>query len=235
MLAYSKEFNNIYYRAYEQLLINTPLISAFLPLTHIVNSMEEVIRLLQTGDEGAFTTIFQTYWKKLYAAAYRRVADEQVAQDIVQEIFMQLWEKRDTLNLRAENLEFYLLRSVKNKVINYFTSGKVRSAMLEQLARQYEDISTSPHIPGKYQKVEDYINSQIEALPESMRTIFIMRSKDLSIKQISETLNIAEQTVKNNISKALRLLRKSLDEKQIDQDLLLIFTAVLLTGQLTLN
>lgn len=68
--------------------------------------MPDLIDRLQKSDEQAFADIFQAYWKKLFAAAYRRVNDEQLAQDITQEIFMQLWDKRESLNVTTANLEF---------------------------------------------------------------------------------------------------------------------------------
>ncbi|WP_157986673.1 RNA polymerase sigma-70 factor [Chitinophaga alhagiae] len=192
--------------------------------------MQDLISLLQKGDEQAFTAIFNTYWQQMFAAAYRRVSDEQVAQDITQNIFLQLWERRDTLSLRQETLEFYLLKSVKNKVINHFTSSQVKRAVLEKLARQFENIASRPYILREHEKLESHIDACIDQLPEQMRTIFIMRSNRLSIKQIAENLNIAEQTVKNNITKALRLLRESLHKNPIDEDLMLLFATVLLTG-----
>jgi RNA polymerase sigma-70 factor (ECF subfamily) len=192
--------------------------------------MQNLISLLQKGDEQAFTTIFNTYWQQMFAAAYRRVSDEQVAQDITQNIFLQLWEKRDTLSLHEENLEFYLLKSVKNRVINHFTSSQVKRAVLEKLAKQFESMASRPYILREHEKLENHIDACIDQLPGQMRTIFIMRSNRLSVKQIAENLNIAEQTVKNNITKALHLLRESLHKNPIDEDLMLLFAAVLLTG-----
>src|ERR1700744_4970625 len=104
--------------------------------------MQEVIYRFREGDEQAFGVIFNTYWKRLFAAAYRRLGDEQLAEDITQEVFMKLWDRKEALRLSGENLEFYLLKSVKNRVINHFSSSKVKKAVLERVIHRMEGIQS---------------------------------------------------------------------------------------------
>ena len=191
--------------------------------------MLDVVNRLRSGDEQAFSHLFHTYWKKLFSVAYRRVNDEQLAQDITQDVFMQLWDKRETLNINSSNIEYYLLKSIKNKVINHYTSAQVKQSVLNKVMERMEQIQDEIYDPKRYQELENYVDDQIEQFPQTMKAVFLMRSEQLSIREIASRLNLSEQTVKNNTTEALHRLKRSLHKKFSKEDILIISILALLT------
>ncbi len=174
--------------------------------------MQLLINRFREGDSLAFNEIFDQFWEKLYLAALKKTGDEHVAQDIVQEIFIGLWDRREVINLDAETIEAYLFKSVKNKVINHFISSKGKPVGLESITGEPEEISPVLFSQRRYEELESLIKEEVEKLPGNMKTIFQMRDDKLSIKQIALNLNLAEQTVKNQITEALKILRKKIKD-----------------------
>lgn len=184
---------------------------------------DDIVIRLQSGDPAAFTSIFECYWKQMFQAAYSRVNDEQLAKDIVQNIFLQIWDRRATLSLSSGTLEFYLLRAVRNQVINHYTSSKVKEAVLQKVMERMEAMCTDSQDLKRYLELEKFVDDQIESFPETMRAVFLLRSDHFTIQQIAATLNLAEQTVKNNITEAGRRLRLALSKEFSDDQLILLF------------
>lgn len=184
---------------------------------------------LRRGSAQAYTVLFERYWKLLYAVAYRRVQDDDLAQDIVQEVFMRVWDKREKLAIEPAYVEYYLLKAVKHRVINHFASQRAKVGALEQVMRRMGDLSTTAYEPSRYLELERFLDEQVEQLPETMRAVFLLRSDHHSIGAIAKKLNIAEQTVKNHLTEAAHRLRKSLLKKFSDEEFagLVIIAALL--------
>ncbi|WP_257668800.1 RNA polymerase sigma factor [Parapedobacter tibetensis] len=184
---------------------------------------------LRSGDTSAYTMVFRKYWEFLYAVAYRRLQDEALAQDVVQDVFMRVWDKRESLAFTPEYLEYYLLKAIKNRIINHFASQRVKAYVLEQVLHRMESMSAQPYQPSRYLELERFLDEQVNTLPDTMRAVFLMRSDNLSIRAIASKLNIAEQTVKNNLTEASHRLRRSLRKKFADEEFagLLVIAAYL--------
>ena len=155
--------------------------------------------------------IYHNYWETVLDSAYRRVRDEEVAQDITQEIFISLWENRERLTITG-TLGAYLQGAVKYKVINYFKSAIVKDQYQEDLALLTADqIGVSAENSLMLKDLNKEIDDALEYLPEKMRLIFRMsRMQEKTIREISEELNLSAQTVKNQISAALKVLKERL-------------------------
>lgn len=155
--------------------------------------------------------IFNLHWEALFDAALKRIGDENIAQDITQEIFISLWENREQIALSGD-LVAYLHGAVKFKVINYFRSNSIkkdhRTELTTLMQQQYADSADDLLIlHDTQQEVEDALMQ----LPERMRlVVFMSRKQEKSIKEIAAELNISAQTVKNQITAAMKLLKKSL-------------------------
>lgn len=91
-----------------------------------------------------------------------------------------------------------------------------------------EEMQDEVHDPKRYRELESFVASEVDRFPQTMKAIFLMRSDQLSIRQIAQNLNLAEQTVKNNITEALNRLRSSLNKKFMDEDLAVLFVAATL-------
>lgn len=187
-----------------------------------------ILQQLKDGDSQAFTIIFERYWQVLFAVAYRRLEDEPVAQDMVQEVFMNIWDKRKDLNITTENLEFYLLRSIKNKVINYYSSQQVKQDVLRNVMYRMQMIVNEQYDHSKYIELERFVDDEVDNFPNTMKAIFLMKSDGHSIKSIAEKLNIAEQTVKNNHTETSRRLKAAILKKFSDEEMAIVFVTVLM-------
>lgn len=192
-----------------------------LPLLQI---SELKLQSLKEGDSKVFNEIFDTYWQKLYAAAYSRIKDEQQAQDIVQDVFIHIWDRREHLSLKSETLEFYLLKSVKNRVINFYYKEKVRKHALSETLAFAGELENIAGFEERYPEMEIFVNSKIKELPTSMKRIYLMKENNYSIKEIAKHFNLAEQTIKNNITEASHRLRTALKKKFNAEYVLLVLS-----------
>ncbi|MGQ7855473.1 RNA polymerase sigma-70 factor [Pedobacter sp. WC2501] len=155
--------------------------------------------------------IYQFYWGDIFDAALKKTGDEALAQDITQEIFISLWENHKTINLSG-SLAAYLHGAVKYKVINYFRSGSIKEQHQTALAALMDEQHTAAADDKLILKeLHLEVDAAIALLPEKMQLVFSMsRKQEKSIKEIAAELNVSVQTVKNQISAALKLLKKSL-------------------------
>ncbi|PVH24320.1 RNA polymerase sigma factor [Sphingobacterium corticibacter] len=188
--------------------------------------MEEstYITRFRDGDPMAFTYFFDSYWEQLYTIAYRHLQDEDTAKDIVQELFIHLWERRTLISTDYPTLGPYLFKALKNKILNYYALEKVRKQVLDQAIQRMDTFtrsggSTMQH----YMQLEEIVDSAVAKLPKLVQAVYLMRLDDCSISQIAQTLNIAEQTVKNYLSDAKRILEKDITKRFADHDVILFF------------
>lgn len=173
---------------------------------------EEIVRLLKLGDTAAYDLLYERYWKKLYVHVSNRIRDEAASKDIVQNVFINIWERKETLVIHT-SLEQFLMGSAKFQVLNYFRSEKAEGQVLDYTLRKFDEASVSIHELSDYLDLEKLIEVEIEQLPEKMRHAYLLKHAHHSTSEIAEKLNLAEQTVSNHISEAMRRIRKRLGEK----------------------
>lgn len=168
---------------------------------------EQLSSLLQQGDSNAFKEIFERFYGLLFTHAYKRLADEDEAKDLVQELFEVLWTKRQQLVITS-TLSSYLYTSVRNRILNYIDHKKVQEKYVSSLGEFLEQDTYCSDYLIREKQLSDLIEQEIDALPTKMREIFILsRKKNLSHKEIADKLNLSEQTVRTQVKKALRILR----------------------------
>lgn len=175
------------------------------------NSESTVINLIKEGNAQAFEKIFREYFKSLHAYAYTFMKDDEQAEEIVQNVFCRIWEKRDQLKTDG-SLKAYLYRSVHNESVNYLKHQKTRTAF--QVHYSNED-QTSGEASEKIMTAEldGQIQNALNELPLQCRTIFqLSRFENLKYKQIADQLNLSVKTVENQMGKALKVLRLKLAE-----------------------
>ncbi len=201
------------------------MLSSYLcKVTHTEPSEESLhVSLFKNGEPRAFTYFFNLYWEELYTVAYRHLRDEDLAKDLVQEVFIHLWEKRSLVNSAYISLRPYFFRTLKNKLLNYYASERVRKTVVEQMLHRMETtVSPENSSATVYQKLEEIVELSVAKLPGLMKTVYQMRSDNHSIQEIAAQLNIAEQTVKNYLSEAKKILKKELTQRFADHDTLLL-------------
>lgn len=197
-----------------------------LPYFYIVtqtNTKDEstYLSLFKSGDPEAFTYFFNCYWEELYTVAYRHMRDEDTAKDLVQEVYIQIWEKRHLINSDYLSLRPYFFRALKNKVLNYYASEKVRKEVVEQMLYRMENTVIAGDSSSVYRQLEHIVEESVANLRGLMKTVYQMRTDNYSITQIAQKLGIAEQTVKNYLSEARAILKKELTQRFADRDNLL--------------
>ena len=147
----------------------------------------------------------------LFVHAYKKVRDEEQAKDVVQDVFANLWFKRE-FSLPSTNLAGYLFTSVRNKIFDLFAHQKVATKYLDSLSNYLETHQSSPtdhHI--REQELAVYIEQQIQKLPPNMKKIFEMsRKEQLSHQEIAKELNTTENNVSKQLNSALRVLKTKL-------------------------
>jgi RNA polymerase sigma-70 factor (ECF subfamily) len=162
---------------------------------------------MRHDDGQAFHEIYDRYWFRLYVSTLKRLKSTEDAKDLVQDLFVSLWTKRHVIVI-GKSLSSYLFAAAKYKVINHIEANIVKGSYLKSLesALSAGDTSTSETIIQ--QDLEQFAHLAISNLSPKMRQVFeLSRRENLSNNEIAGRLNISEQTVKNQISKALKILR----------------------------
>lgn len=177
---------------------------------------DELLELLKQGDTNAFDELYKRYWKSLFSAAFSRLGDEDAAKDIVQNLLIEIWQKRIGLQI-STTLSQYLFGAIKLKVLLHFRSEDVKQSAIEKaLERMNDHFYTTDALYG-YLDLEKIVSAEVEIMPVNMKRSFLLRSDSYSVKEIAENLNLAEQTVSNNITEALKRLKRRLKVEYPDR------------------
>lgn len=165
---------------------------------------EVLLQLLHSGDEKAFTEIYNQYWNKLYFIAHKHLKSAQAAEEIVQEVFLQLWHKRASLEIKS--LPQYLAAMTRYAVYSYVA----KENRLPQTG-----IADQEMIPIPAQ--EDAVNNKLlleiieklsSRLPEKCRLVFVHNKLlDKSLPQVARQLHISDKTAEAHLTKALKIIR----------------------------
>ena len=179
-------------------------------MTYQLYSDECLLPLIAQDDERAFNVLYTRYWKILLVQALIKLESREEAEEVVQTVFINLWRRRHTLQLRF-TLATYIASMLKYEIIEHLARQRKEIALKQVLlsGQPVEDHSTAEWLD--YEQLREDIERTIAALPEKCRLVFrLSREEGLSGKQIASTLNISHKTVEAHMNRALRLLRASL-------------------------
>ncbi|WKN46276.1 RNA polymerase sigma factor [Tunicatimonas pelagia] len=176
----------------------------------MVSSEIMLYQRLAKGDTKAFTKIYQQYWEQLYASALHLTSDEAVAEEITQDIFTELWQKRSDLRIRT-SLRSYLFGILKHKVYNHWDAQAVRYRYRKRILPAEPCYTTEEEVA--YHETSDLLEEALATLPQKSRSIFLLsRRENQSLKEIASHMNLSTKAVEYHITKALRHLRFHLRE-----------------------
>jgi len=179
----------------------------------------KLITALKSGSEKAFTEIYNKYWKKLLAISYHILKDKEQAQEVVQEVFISIWNNRKEIEI--DSIEGYLATAVKYSTFKVIYKNK-RLNEIEQGLQQADSYLEDDKIEARFLK--DYLDGVIEKLPEKCRIIFkLSRETYLTNQEISDNLNISVKTVEAHITRAIKILRINLSKVGLSLVFLLLF------------
>ncbi|WP_426584222.1 RNA polymerase sigma-70 factor [Mucilaginibacter sp. R-33] len=171
---------------------------------------DELMGLLQQDKLGAFREIYQRYWKKLYGDAHKRLKNRELSEEVVQEIFSNLWHKRHTLQIKT-TIGGYLHQAVLNQVVDQYRKQAVRAKHNEAFKLLSTETDTGTEDAIMLRDLTHTLETEISHLPDKCRSVFELSRKEYkSNKEIAQLLGISEKTVENQITKALKRLRMSL-------------------------
>ncbi|MDO8998433.1 MAG: RNA polymerase sigma-70 factor [Bacteroidota bacterium] len=157
-----------------------------------------------------YEELFKSNHKKLCNTAYRITHDKDSAKDIVQNVFLKLWDKRNEINI-GTSIEGYLYKSTSNASINYLETNKRHLSYVKEIkfTASASEETASKNITLK--ELESLIEQSLLTLPPKCRAIFILNRYDgMRYKQIAEHLDISVNTVENQMVKALSIMREEL-------------------------
>ena len=169
-------------------------------------SSENFASLLQSGDESAFQAIFHEFYVPVCKAVHRFIRDKGIVEDLAQDIFVRLWERREQINITS-SLGAYLHRMAVNEALTYIRrQKKFQINDIDDTDFKANEHSTDEVMAGNELKAN--IAAAISQLPPRCQLIFKMsRYEEMTYKQIGEKLDISVKTVENQMGKALKILR----------------------------
>ncbi|WP_339865878.1 sigma-70 family RNA polymerase sigma factor [uncultured Algoriphagus sp.] len=164
-------------------------------------------RIMSTFQNSAhFEQVFKDNWELMYQSAYSKIGDQSIVEDILQEIFIDIWQRRASLEIKS-GIKGYLLTAVKYQVMKHFDEqAKNRTNTANNLPESFyeEDVFA-------FEELYKEIEIAVEMLPPRAQLVFRMsRLEGYSVDEIAEKLKISPQTVHNQLTKSLKIMRGEL-------------------------
>jgi RNA polymerase sigma-70 factor, ECF subfamily len=168
-----------------------------------------LINSLKKGNPLSMRTIFDSHFNQLCRVAFRVVEDRDQAKDIVQAVFVKLWTRRESLEIKG-SLESYLKRATFNTALNHLDERERKMRHMGNMSLNPATRSTADS-EIQYTELKASVNTAISQLPNRTRSIFVLiRSEDMSYKEVADELQISTKAVEKEMMRALRMLREAL-------------------------
>jgi RNA polymerase sigma-70 factor (family 1) len=185
-----------------------------------------LINRLRKGEEAAYEMLFKEYYKVLTIFANKYIKDIETSKELVQELFVHLYERRETLDINS-SLKSYLFRSVHNRCINFINAQKIRDKYAEHVNYTNNIAQNSLEEEVNLSELENALYKAIAELPPKCQAIFkLNRFEGLSNVEIADKLTLSKRTVETQISKALKILRLKLEPYMAVGCVVLTFTII---------
>lgn len=169
---------------------------------------QDLIAMTKLGDHAAFTEVYDRYSSKVFLQVNLMLREPDAAKDITQELFITIWNKASNIKVDVK-LGGYLYIAAQNSVLKYIQKNRLRNDYVQSLADFSDQLSDSTADEINEKELIRLIDKCIAQLPPKMKHIFeLSRKEELSYKEIASQLEISEQTVKNQVSSALKILRE---------------------------
>lgn len=167
-----------------------------------------LVQQLRSGDPSAFRLLYERYAPRLAAFATRFKASREESDEIVQETFIRIWKHRDRIDANAP-FEAYIITIAKNLIYNQIRKAGHQQNYIREITYQFNQQEPG----GNARELQQLIGKTMQELPEKCRAIFRKsRMEGYSNAQIAEEMAISKSTVENQLNKALKIMRKSLED-----------------------
>ncbi|WP_085471107.1 RNA polymerase sigma-70 factor [Sphingobacterium psychroaquaticum] len=165
------------------------------------------IASIRIGDKEIFGEIYDHYWKRLLAISFQHTKDKELAEEIVQDVFVSVWQRRQ--DVKIDNLDRYLATAVKFSTFKFLQRRRRQELIREEVLPHDQMQLDEEAIDARF--LQEYVNGVVETLPDRCRLVFqLSRSEQMTHREIADTLDISEKAVEANITRALKVLRVSL-------------------------
>lgn len=182
----------------------------------------ELIAASREGNEDAFRQLFDKYWHDLYKIAVKRVNSTEDVKDILQDVFLSLWNNIIEIKIN-DSLGGYLYVTLRNKILNHYHKQDTR---LKALAYQHFTAVESENqawINLHTREIQQFISQQLTQMPPQMKQIYLLsREEHLTNAEIAELMGLAPQTIKNQLYRALQKIRAGLKSTHPQLSILLL-------------
>ncbi|MGX1928811.1 RNA polymerase sigma-70 factor [Flagellimonas sp. 2504JD4-2] len=178
--------------------------------TSILHTDEALLGRLKANDERALTKLYDRYWDSAFLAAYNVLGDKKLCEDVVQELFLDIWNRRQEIRIKT-TFKSYFFSCVRYQVFAQIRKRQknVRAELFEGL--DYRIHYNCPESEYLYHELVEKINNTVEHLPKKCREVYkLSRNEHLSHAEISNRLHISTKTVENHMTKALKILRNAM-------------------------
>ena len=191
-----------------------------------VHSDEVLLRLMSSDDQEAFTLLYRRYWEGLFVTAAKALRGKEEATDVVQDVFLSLWNRRHELNIEG-SLAAYLHTCVRYKAIHYIEKNITRRDYLALLTDvTVNTLPPSAEIHLQLKEVQQAIHDTVARMSPKMQAVYrLSRQEYLSHKEIADKLGISVETVKKHIQHALQLIKTKLSFTSVSFPMLLLYLA----------
>lgn len=171
---------------------------------------ESLLQLLKSEGKDAFYEIYNRYWEKLFVVAGYRLENPQEAEEVVQDVMLNLWRRRQVIQV-GYSLATYLAAAVKYEVIDRLAERKRLRQFQESAVKTLSAIDRSTEDLLEFSALQDRLAALVKALPQQCRLVFTLsRENGMSQREIAAHLQISENTVESHIKKALKRIRVGL-------------------------
>lgn len=179
------------------------------------NRKSLLLSAIKKGDIESFRSLYKTYQPKIFAFSLRYLKVTEAAEDLTQEVFIQLWENRQKININF-SLSSFLFTIAKNKIIDHFRKQQ-RQTLFNNYIQHYLEFPNTLKEENEGNNVTSIqVESVINKLPEKRKIVFLLSKKfGLNRREIADFLGISENTVKNQLQEALKFLRHVLHQETV--------------------
>lgn len=170
----------------------------------------DLLMRLSQGDETAFLQLYDTHWEYLFIYVSNLLKDRDEAEDVLQELFITIWQSRDRL-LHIHDLKSYLWKSARNMALRKLMLDKRRDQSIDSFVNFVAGTHSSPAQEYDAKELSAYIHQQIDSLPSKMKEVFVLsREIGLSNKEIARQLDLSEHTVKKQINNSIKRIKENM-------------------------
>ena len=173
----------------------------------------EIVAFVREGNVLAFRELYARYWKQLYYVASRKIKCKEDVCDVIQEIFTELWFRKENLVIR-DSVAGYIFTMLKFKIFDFYQAASRQEMMSLSGIPEEKVVEESAAAILHHSELQEILEQEVKNLPGGMRDIFVMsREKGMSAEEIAQALSISVQTVRNQLSTSLKKIRLRLSQR----------------------